>query len=546
MNTQHRFLRCPIIGDMTLTLPDQPASSVENDRWGDVHAPPVLAHAGRVLTDDAPTIERPTPLTFERLILVVVTLATLAVSLLLGGKVGDDSVSDSSLRMLSLALALASFLAGAVFGLWAFRQRAVIDSLRWRSFRRSTWGGWWSVVWTITPAVALIAFSVVERLTDSLTWTSGVLLGLVAVRMISLRALGTNMKRVVLGARRWLKAGALATALADFLVVAVVWAALLEPQLDRDVLRIASSIVALCALLAAGFVLSYAKRVERWVLEWWENRWGCTPQVVVEELGAAGFSGAAPDRFAGRRLLPTAPLRLLVVGSYIAFAATTAWSGWTVWSLSEGLENSEGLTASVGRLDAVSLWFFGALVLTQACHAVWCIAQAWNARRCTLGAPSALGMAALFLFAPAIAGVGVVVVNDDALLALVASFAVVVNLACWALSFSLLDRVLQSLGRPTRHIATWASAIALHWVLVFGVRSIVLVDDSAVFAGLILAVAIVDAAIFLRAAVYAHLAMRHVEQATSNFEQIRRRPVSRQRRRHRARRRYGPAVTSVR
>ena len=76
--------------------------------------------------------------------------------------------------------------------------------------------------------------------------------------------------------------------------------------------------------------------------------------------------------------------------------------------------------------------------------------------------------------------------------------------------------------------------MALHWVLLFGVRSIVLVDNSAVFAGLVLAVAAVDVAIFLKAAVHARLAMRDVERAIREFDQVRRRPVTRQRRRHRA------------
>ena len=527
------FRRRCIIDRMTLTLADPPASPVQNDRWHDVDVPPVLLHAGRVLTEDAPTIERPPPLTFDRVALAVFSLAVLAVSLPLGVMVADEDVSASSLRMFSLVLALAAFVAGAAFGIWAHRQRTTIDDLRWKSFRRPMWGGWWSVVWTITPAVALVTFSVIEVLTDGLIWTSGVLVGLIVVRMMSLHALGTNMKRVVLGARRWARAGALSTAIADYLLVTIVWAALLEPQLDRDVLRIPASIIPFAVLLAAVFSLGYAKRVERWVLEWWDNRWGCTERHVLDRLGAVGVHGP-PGDFAGRRLLPTAPIRLLVGGSYVVLAATTAWSGWTIWKVRADLDDASGLATSVDRLDEVSLWFVGALLLMQGCHGIWCVAQAWNARRCTLGAPGAIGTATLFLLAPAIVAAGAVVVDDVESLALVVAFAVVVNLACWALSFSLLSRMLQAMGRSTSRITTWGSIIALHWVLMFGVRSIILVDDAAAFAGLVFGLAVVDAAIFLVAAVYSQLAMRDVERATRDFAQIRRRPFSRQRRRHRA------------
>jgi hypothetical protein len=519
---------------VALTVSDQWVSPHESERWDDITIPPVLSPVGRVPTKDGPPIERPSALTLNRSVLVVLTLAALAVSLPIGGMILDDDVSATALRLLALALALTSFVAGAAFGMWAFRQRSTIDDLRWQSFRRPGWGGWWSVVWTITPAVALFAFSVIEVQTDGLIWTLGVLLALIAVRMMSLGALGTNMRRVVLDARRWVRVGAVAAAFSDYLLIVIVWATLLEPQLDRDILLVPASILPLAALLAAVFSLSYAKRVERWVLEWWDNRWGCTPRDVLGRLGDVGALGGNPGKFAGRRLLPTAPLRLLVIASYLALAATTAWSGWTVWSLRDDLDDAEGLVASVDRLDGVSLWFVGALLVMQACHALWCIAQAWNARRCTFGAPGALVTTVLFLLGPAIVAVGVVFVDDAELLALVVAFAVVVNLTCWALSFSLLHRMLQALGRSTGRIGSWASVIALHWVLVFGVRSIVLVDNSAVFAVLVLAVAAVDAAIFLKAAVHAQLAMRDVERATREFDQVRRRPVTRQRRRHRA------------
>jgi hypothetical protein len=522
------------INRVTLAVPNHSVSAEENARGDHIAVPPALSHAGSLRTDEGPTIERPPGFTFDRFALVVLTLAVLALSFPLGGMVLDDDISAAALRMLALALALTSFVSGAVFGVWAFRQRTTIDDLRWRSFRRPMWGGWWSVVWTITPAVALIAFSVIEAQTDRLIGTSGVLLALVAVRILSLGALGTNMRRVVLDARRWVRAGAFATAFSDYLLVVIVWATLLEPQLDRDVLLLPASIIPLGALLAAVFSLSYAKRVERWVLEWWDSRWGCTQRDVLDRLGDVGAIAANPGMFSGRRLLPTAPLRLLVVASYLALAATTAWSGWTVWSLRNEVGDAEGLNASVARLDEVSLWFIEALLVMQACHAMWCIAQAWNARRCTLGTPGALSTAVLFLLAPAIVAVGVVAVDDAESLALVGALAVIVNLACWALSFSLLHRMARALGQSTRRIASWSSVIALHWALLFGVRSIVLVDDSAVFAGLVLAVAVVDAAIVFTAAVYAQLAMRDVERATRDFNQIRRRRVSRQRRRHRA------------
>lgn len=519
---------------MTLTLPDNPVSPPTNDRWHDVDIPPALAHAGRVFREEAPRIARPSAFTSHRVVLAVLTVAVLGLSLQFGGMVAAADASPGALQTIALALAVTTFAASVAFGAWALRQRTTIDELRWRSFRRPAWGGWWSVVWAATPAGALVAFSVLAAVTDGLLWSAGILVALVAVRAMSLRALGTNMKRVVLGARRWTTAGALSIAIADYLLVVIVWATLIEPQLDRDLLRVPASALPFVVLLSAVFMLGYAKRVERWVLEWWDTRWGCTEQDVMVRLIAVGFLGGKPGRFGGRRLFPTAPLRLLVVLSYVALAATTAWAGWTTWTRREDLGDTDGLSSSLDRLDEVSFGFVAALLVMQACHAAWCIAQAWNARRCTLGAPGILGTAVLFLLAPGIVAAAVAFVDDTAMLALIAAFAVVVNLACWALSFSLLSRMLEALDRSTRRVASWGSVVAMHWVLLFGVRSIVLVDDATVFAGLVLTVAIVDAMIFLAAAVYADRAMRHVEQATRDYEQIRRRPVSRQRRRHRA------------
>ncbi len=518
---------------MTVILPDNRPSRSRRDRWRNVDVAPTLVRAHRSVDEDAPQIDRPPALTVDRLGFSLLTVGMLALTVPLAVMVADENTEAASLRLLALALALTAFLAGAVFGIWALRQRTTIDRLRWPAFHRRVWGGWWSVVWMITPLVALVTFSEIEARTDGLVWTTSVLVGLVAVRMMSLRALGTNMKRVVFDARRWTRGGAVATAVADFLLVVVVWAALLEPQVDRDVLEVAASIVPLVVLLAAMFSLSYAKRVERWVIEWWDNRWGFRERDVLGHLFVQRAPGGEPREFDGRRLLPTAPLRMLVVASYTVLAATTAWAGWTVWTQRDALDGADVTIASIGRLEEASLWFVAALALMQVSHAAWYVGQAWNARRCTLAAPGATGTAILFLLAPSIMAIDVIWVDDDMLFALIAGIAVFVNLASWALSFSLLSHMLETLGRPTSRIGPWGTIVALQWVLLSGVNMVVLVDDTSVFAAVALAVASAGALIFISAAVYAQLAMRDVERATHDFDQVRRQRTSRRRRRTR-------------
>lgn len=516
-----------MIGHMTSIVVDPPTSKSTQAAPDGASRPASTVTRGSAW-GDGPPIVRPVSLTLPRFLLIVVTTTSMLLSILLGAAVPDESVTDDTLALFALGLGLTALVAGAVFGVWAFGRRTTIDGLRWQSFRRARWGGWWSVVWALTPVVALVGFSLIEARTDSLAQASSVLIALVVVRMMSLDALGANMKRVVLDGRRFVRAGALATALADFLVVVIVWTALVQPDLDRDLLRVPTSILPMSVLLAAVFSLAYTKRVERWVLEWWDNRWGCTEQVALEHFDDVALGGTTA-RFAGRWLLPTAPLRLLVGASYLALAAATAWSGWTVWTLRDGLADTDSLEASLARLDDVANWFLGALLAMQSCHAAWCIAQAWNARRCTLGAPSVLGTSVLFLLGPAIAAWGVFLVDDPNTGAAIVGLGIIVNLACWALSFSLLGRMLRALGKSTNRISAWGAVVALHWVLLFAVRSIALVDDATLFAGLVLAVSMFDAAIFLKAAVHAHLAMSEVNRATVGYQQVRRRPVRRRR-----------------
>ena len=512
-----------MIGQMTSTVLDQSRAPVATDG-----PPRHQDRAGRHHVDVRAPIERPRALTIHRLALTMTTIAVLAVSLVIGAGTVDDDINDTTLRLLSLALGIGLFVSHAAFGVWALRRRTTIDGLRWQSFRRDRWGGWWSVVWTSTPVVALAAFGVIETATNSVARASWVLLGLVAVRILSLDALGANMRRVVVDGRRWVRSGALAVALADFLVVVIVWVAVVRPELDRDLLRVPTTILPMGVLLVAMFSLGYAKRVERWVREWWDKRWGCTEQAMLEHFGTASLGGARVP-FEGRRLIPTRPLRLLVVASYLAVAGTTAWSGWTVWTSRDLLDDASGLAASLERLDEVSGWFVGALVSMQVCHAAWCVAQAWNARRCTLAAPSTLATSVLFLLGPAIVAGGFFFVDGVEARVTVIAAAIVVGLATWTLSFSLVSRMLRALGRSTDRIASWGAMIALHWLLLFGVCAIIVVDDAAVFAGLIVAVAAIGASIFLKAAVLAQIAMREVERATVAFDQVRRRPVSRRR-----------------
>jgi uncharacterized membrane protein (DUF485 family) len=147
---------------------------------------------------------------------------------------------------------------------------------------------------------------------------------------------------------------------------------------------------------------------------------------------------------------------------------------------------------------------------------------AWNARRCTIAAPSAVGMLLLFIAGPAILVSAFLVSADSGARLTLVGIGLVVNLACWAVSFSVLARTLDVLGRSSELVARWGVVVSLHWLLIFMFRPLERLESDLTSAGVVVAAAFVDAAIFVAASVAAWRAMQHFDRATDEYRQLRR------------------------
>lgn len=465
--------------------------------------------------------ERPRRVVAYRAVVAALAMVAIILSVQISdGASGSIQGSNGSLRLAALIVAGAYLLLHLTFALWTVRQRRIIDDFKWRSFRRDTWNGWWATAWVLAPVGGGALFAVVTVIdTDAAgAAVAGVLL--LVVRSMMLQSHGTNMGRVVFRARPWLMTWAAVSTIADLFVVSIVVNAFAESEPRRESLAMMAGWAPVALVVAGLLQLAHMKRVERWVLEWWDNRFGMTEQDVLNVLSVVRPLGGTAEDFSNRRLAPTFVLRFVVLASYGVLALAALWSAGTLWSVRSELSSGLDADATFDKVAESTSAFLIALLVVQIAQGLWSVAQAWNAQRCTLDAPSPLGMATLFLIGPAVLVSGVELFPDAKLA--ITSFALLVNLGCWVFAFGALGQTSQILGRSAQPIMTWSAVVAFHWVLGFVTRPLVLIGDDTAFAAFVALTLIVDAAIWVAASFYAWHAMRSLELAARDYEQIRR------------------------
>lgn len=492
------------------------------DVWSAITVPPAREHADRHIHQEEAPIERPAGGSPRRLLTVSVAVAVVAIALLFPAIGETDGFTDEDHRSLSAVLVLSYLVSLATFGWWSHDQRMTIDALRWRSFRRPTWSWWWTVAWVGTPLVALVAAVGISFVTPNRIWLVGLAVVLVIARMMVLQSLGTNMSRVVRGAKRWLPLWGLATGVVDVLMIDIAITGVVDTRVEPG--RLDDLVAWLLPLLVVHtlFVLSYMKRVERWVLEWWDQRYGISDEEVLAVLATIRHGERATESYRGRRLVPTAPFRLAVIVAYLALAGTACWNAANVWTLRDDLTLAADRAAAVEVLGFSVSAFLIALVAVQVVQGMWSMVAAWNARRCTVAAPSVVGLLVLFLAAPAMCVYALVVSGDNGARITLIGVALLLNLACWALSFSVLSQTIEVLGRSSDRLGRWGVIVSLHWVLLFVFRPFERIGDDRVYAAAVVVVSLIDAAIFVAASGAAWRAMRHFDVATREYEQVRR------------------------
>lgn len=516
----------PIIGSMAPVLPPVIDQSVRprsaDDVWSSTTTMPPREHADRLLGEERPPIDRPSASTARRLATVAATVSVVALALLFPALGETDGFSDRTTRALSALLVLGYLIAAAGFAWWSHAQRLTIDALRWRSFRRPTRTWRWAAGWTATPIVAVVVGVGVSFATPNRAWLVGFGVGLAVVRMMVLQALGTNMSRVVRGAKRWLPLWGIVAGVVDVLIVDIAVTGVFDTRVEPGRLDDLVAWLLPVLVMHALFVLSYMKRVERWVLEWWDHRYGISEEEVLAVLLTIQHGSNGPEAYSGRRLIPTAPFRFAVFTAYLAAAAIAAWNAIDVWSWQGSLPLATDVDAAVEQIGVSAVALVVAVVAVQATQSLWSMVAAWNARRCTIAAPSVVGTLALFLAGPAMFAYAMLVTEDRGARLTLVGIALLLNLACWALSFSVIATTLDVLGRSSDLIGRWGVTVSLHWVLIFMFRPLDRLDSDAVYAGIVVVVALVDAAIFAAASVAAWRAMQHFDTATREYRQVKR------------------------
>ena len=498
-------------------------ATVADDVWSESTTTTLpRERADRFLQDEKPPIERPPATSLRRLATVVSTVTVLAIALAFPALGNTDSFSDETTRLLSTALVVGHLVSIASFAWWSFAQRRTIDALRWRSFRRPTRSWRWALGWGATPIVAVAVGLAVSSETPNRMWLIVALgVALVTICTMLLQALGTNMARVVLGAKRWLLPWGLVTGLVDALVVDVAVTGVFDTRVEPGRLDDLVAWLLPLLVLQAFFVIAYMKRVERWVLEWWDQRYGISDEEVVAVLQSIEPSDR-PERRVRRRLIPTLFLRLAVFGSYLATAGTSLWVAGDVWAGRDDLTPASDIEAAVDRIGPSAVAFVASICAVQIAQALWSMVAAWNARRCTIAAPSVIRMLGLFLAGPAVLAYGIRSTEETGDRLTFVGIALLLNLACWAMSFSVIAKTLHRLGRSSDLVARWGVTVLMHGVVIFMFRPLDRLDGDVVFAGVVVGVALVEAAIFAIASVAAWRAMQHFDTATAEYRQVRR------------------------
>ena len=498
-----------------------PTTAERNDAWSATARFPIartVASGG-----DLAPVDRPQAVPAPRVVLAALGAAAIVLSWQ-ASSAASATVPAGGAALQRAALLIGSCYAGChvVFAVWARRHRVIIDALRWRSFRRPTWSGAWATTWSLTTVGggAIVALLVAAGAHGSLLVLAGVTL--TATRVMTLASLGTNMSRVVLGARRRLGGWAVVIAFTDLVVVGVVVNAFVDVEPRRDALAVCAGWASFSVVVVGMFLLSYMKRVERWTLSWWDNRSGVDEWTGVD-TATASRSWSATSNVPSRRLTATDLLRPSVVVSYWFVAVAALRAGITVWVLRDELPFATDAAAAIDRIGRPIDLLVVSVVVMQATQGAWSVLQAWYARRCTSEAPAPWGMATAFLAGPAVLVVGLVVHPDHAV-AFVA-LASLVNLGGWVWSSGALGRTTQVLGRSARPMAMWSLVVTIHWTLPFLSRPLALLDDDVSSAYAVVALATVDAAVVVVAGVHAWRAMSGLDAAVRDGERVRREPV---------------------
>jgi hypothetical protein len=491
------------------------------DEWPIEGAMPFERFVTPTEPEELPPCDRPRRVVAYRAVVAGLAMVAVILSVQISdGASGSVQGTNESLRLAAFIIGVSYVLLHVTFALWTARHRRIIDDFKWRSFRRDAWNGWWATGWVVAPVAAGALFAVMTVVDTDAAGAVAAGIVLLVVRAMMVQSHGTNMGRVVFRARHWLMTWGVSLTVADLFVFGIVVNAFQESEPRRESLALIAGWAPVALVVAGLLQLVHMKRVERWVMEWWDHRFGMTEQDVLNVLSVVRPLGGMADDFSGRRLAPTYLLRFVLMASYAALALAALWSAGTIWAVRDELSAAVDADATFDKIAEAATAFLFALLIMQIVQGLWCVAQAWNAQRCTLDAPNPLGMATLFLLGPAVLVFGIALFPDAALA--ITSFALLVNLGCWAFSFGALGQTAQILGRSAQPIMTWSAVVAFHWVLGFVTRPLVLIGDDTVFAGFVALTLIVDAAIWVVASVYAWHAMRGLELAARDYEQIRR------------------------
>lgn len=443
---------------------------------------------------------------------VVVTLTAMWIYDIANVGPGENTASPSALRAAALVFVVLYLCGLGLFAFWHQLIRHTLHDLT----GRGPIGRSWAAAWVLVPVVAApIAYMALDR--DA--HVGLVVLGCAVVafiRISMLREMASNVARVTQLPNARAGLWGLVLAWADVMAIGVAIYGFSEPDAEGSQLATASLNLIYAVAIGTLFLYVFTKRTERGLMEFWDTRYANLTAGVSELLAKIGReSEAIPVNT--RRLIPLAPVRYLLIASYWAVAAASIWDGAVVWSLRDELTFSSDPESTVDQLNRSILIFVATLLVMQFIQGLWSVGVAWNAQRCTLRAPSPLGMAILFSLGP----LGMLIAASTGAIPMIIGLVVLLNLVCWGFSFGLLSRTIESLGRPSTAIKAWGWAVSLHWLLGYSSWPLALLDDLN-YSYAVVALSLLDAGIFIFASIVAWKAMIEFEAATRDHEQVRR------------------------
>ncbi len=246
----------PVVGPLI-------SADVVSHDWPSTPDPSPRERADRILREEYPPIERPSASSARRFATVVATVGVLALALFLPALGATDAFSDEANSSLSALLVLCYLVSVAAFAWWRHGQRLTIDALQPWQLRSSNMTWRWAFGWAATPVVAIGAGIGVSLVTPNRLWLLGLGAALVAVRVVLLQSLGTNMGRVVRGAKQWLRLSGVVAGIVDVAIVDISIIGVVDTRVELgrpdDLVAWLLPLLVMNALF--GFV--YMKRVER-------------------------------------------------------------------------------------------------------------------------------------------------------------------------------------------------------------------------------------------------------------------------------------------